>query len=179
MAQAPRRDDPDPLELLDDAAARRREMLPDLAGDDAAYVPHLATLGHLIDVYMQRLLKPHGISVSDHRVLSTLRIMPRGHPATPQDLNRVARITSAGMTRTLDRLEDAGYVDRVPNPDDRRSVLVGLTDAGWEFAASVMRDMHAHYETVAADLSAAERKASLETLRGAISRLADAITRTR
>lgn len=179
MAQAPRRNDPDPLELLDDARERRRQMLPDLAGDDASYVPHLATLGHLVDVYIQRLLKPHGISVSDHRVLSTLRLQPRGERATPQDLNRVARITSAGMTRTLDRLEDAGYVDRVPNPEDRRSVLIGLTDAGWEFAATVMGDLHAQYEEVAGHLSATERKESLEILRGAISQLATAISRTR
>jgi DNA-binding MarR family transcriptional regulator len=34
------------------------------------------------------------------------------------------------MTNRLDRLEKAGLVKRLPDPDDRRGVLVELTDAG-------------------------------------------------
>lgn len=179
MAQPPRRGDPDPLELIDSGQDRRRSALPDLHGDDSGHLAHLATLGHLVDVYLHRLLKPHGLSLSDYRVMSTLRLRPRAERATPQDLNRFTRITSAGMTRTLDRLEDAGYLERAPNPDDRRSVLVGLTDAGWEFAESVVRDLHAQYGELAAGLSAPERKSEVESLRGIITRLSAAITRTR
>jgi DNA-binding MarR family transcriptional regulator len=43
------------------------------------------------------------------------------------------------MTNRLDRLEQAGFVRRVPDPDDRRGVLVELTDAGrrvWEESVS-------------------------------------------
>ena len=179
MAQAPRRRDPDPLALIDGAKARRREVLPDLQGDESGYLAHLATLAHLVEVHLQRLLKPYRMSISDYRVLSTLRVRPRGERATPNDLNHVAQITSAGMTRTLDRLEDAGYVDRVPNPEDRRSVLVGLTDAGWELAETILRDLHAQHGELASGLSAQDRKAEIETLRTLIARLSGAITRTR
>ena len=34
------------------------------------------------------------------------------------------------MTNRLDRLEKAGLVKRVPDPDDRRGVLVELTEGG-------------------------------------------------
>lgn len=177
MPQPSRSEAPHPLELIDDARARREQALPDLTGDPASYLAHLSTLGHLVEVYVRRLLKPHGIGISDHRVLSTLRIRPRGYRATPQDLNRVAQITSAGMTRTLDRLEAAGYLDRVPNPDDRRSVLVGLTDAGWELAEAILRDLYAQLADVVDGLGAPQRKAEIETLRAIISRLAGVIAR--
>jgi MarR family transcriptional regulator, organic hydroperoxide resistance regulator len=36
------------------------------------------------------------------------------------------RLTTGGVTVMLDRLEKGGYVKRVPNPRDRRSVLVRL-----------------------------------------------------
>ena len=43
------------------------------------------------------------------------------------------------MTNRLDRLENAGLVKRLPDPDDRRGVLVGLTKAGREEVAEVGR----------------------------------------
>ena len=41
-------------------------------------------------------------------------------------------LSSAGITSRLDRLERRGYVKRSRSPDDRRGVLVELTDAGRE-----------------------------------------------
>ena len=51
------------------------------------------------------------------------------------------------MTNRLDRLEEAGLVRRVPDPSDRRSVLVALTDAG---LAQVERAVEAHVPNEAA-----------------------------
>ncbi|GGX31852.1 MarR family winged helix-turn-helix transcriptional regulator [Streptomyces lomondensis] len=39
-------------------------------------------------------------------------------------------LTSGGITRLIDRMEEAGLVRRVPAPEDRRSVLVEATDHG-------------------------------------------------
>jgi len=39
-------------------------------------------------------------------------------------------MSSGGMTARLDRLEKAGWVERSPNPLDRRGTLVGLTIGG-------------------------------------------------
>jgi DNA-binding MarR family transcriptional regulator len=46
------------------------------------------------------------------------------------DLAKRADLSSGAMTNRLDRLEEAGLVKRVPDPDDRRGVLVELTEAG-------------------------------------------------
>jgi DNA-binding MarR family transcriptional regulator len=52
---------------------------------------------------------------------------------------------AADVTRLVDRLERAGLVERLPNPTDRRSVLVRATDQGRRAFASVtpkLQDLH-------------------------------------
>jgi len=39
-------------------------------------------------------------------------------------------LSSAGVTSRIDRLERRGLVRRLPDPDDRRGVIVELTDEG-------------------------------------------------
>jgi DNA-binding MarR family transcriptional regulator len=41
-------------------------------------------------------------------------------------------LSSAGITSRIDRLERRGLVRRLPDPDDRRGVIVELTDQGVE-----------------------------------------------
>jgi DNA-binding MarR family transcriptional regulator len=41
-------------------------------------------------------------------------------------------LSSAGITSRIDRLERRGLVRRLPDPDDRRGILVELTDEGLE-----------------------------------------------
>jgi DNA-binding MarR family transcriptional regulator len=49
-------------------------------------------------------------------------------------LAREARITKQSMSALVDHLETAGYVERVPDPDDARAVRIRLTTRGRAFA---------------------------------------------
>lgn len=69
-----------------------------------------------------------GLGPNDSVVLSHLasadgRLLPR-------DLSRLMNLRTGTLTAILDRLENAGLVRRVPNPGDRRSTFVELTDVG-------------------------------------------------
>lgn len=46
------------------------------------------------------------------------------------------------VTALVDRLEERGYAERRPHPDDRRIKLVGLTDPGTQFLAELWGDLH-------------------------------------
>ena len=71
------------------------------------------------------------------------------------------------MTNRLDRLEKAGLVKRLPDPDDRRGVLVELTDAGEEKWVSTAK-VQAGYENL---IGAALNKREKEQLNALLRRL--------
>lgn len=56
--------------------------------------------------------------------------------ATPSELARHTGLTSGATTAMLDRLERAGFIERRPNPDDRRGTLIVPSISGAEKAAS-------------------------------------------
>jgi MarR family len=59
-------------------------------------------------------------------------------------------LTSGAITHRIDRLEMLGLVQRVPDPDDRRSILVGLTKKG---LAVIDRAIDGHLANESAILS--------------------------
>jgi DNA-binding MarR family transcriptional regulator len=73
-------------------------------------------------------------------------------------------ITSGTMTRQLQQLQAAGWVSRIPNPSDARSLLVQLSPAGLEL---IDRALSAHVDNEArllAPLPAATRAQLAESL---------------
>jgi DNA-binding MarR family transcriptional regulator len=74
-------------------------------------------------------------------VLSALRRAGEPYRLTPTCLALDALISTAGMTNRLDRLEEAGLVRRLPDPDDRRGILVELTAEGRELVDTAV-DAH-------------------------------------
>lgn len=68
------------------------------------------------------------VTLTDSLVISNLTTA--GGSMTPRDLGRRLMISSGTLTSMLDRLEGAGFIARVPNPKDRRSLLIELTETG-------------------------------------------------
>jgi DNA-binding MarR family transcriptional regulator len=61
---------------------------------------------------------------------SALASVERHGPLTPSELARIERIQRPSATRIVARLEEAGLVERVADPTDRRSFTVGINEAG-------------------------------------------------
>ncbi|MCX5264637.1 MarR family winged helix-turn-helix transcriptional regulator [Streptomyces sp. NBC_00199] len=70
-----------------------------------------------------------GISHTMFEVLIRLS-RRRGEEVTQRLLADDLTLTSSGVTRLIDRMEEAAVARRVPSPEDRRSVLVEVTDHG-------------------------------------------------
>jgi len=79
-----------------------------------------------------------GLSAGEFDVLASLTHLPN-HTSKPSVLARSGMLSPAGMTHRLDLLERAGFVERRPDPDDRRSTLVVLTEAGQAKAIEAVR----------------------------------------
>ena len=98
--------------------------------------------------------------------VSALATVERHGPLTPSELAAIERIKRPTATRILRGLEEAGLVDRSPDPEDGRSALLSVNGAGRErlrrlrgrknaYLARRMRDLPAE------DLEALERAASI------------------
>lgn len=71
-----------------------------------------------------------GLNRGDVGALSALRFAGPSKQLSPTQLFKGLMISSAGITSRLDRLEKRGLVRRERHPNDRRGVLVELTDDG-------------------------------------------------
>lgn len=64
-----------------------------------------------------------GLHPTDHKVAD---ILSRGGPLTPGEIAERTGLSSGAVTGVIDRLEEAGWVRREPDPSDRRRVHVRL-----------------------------------------------------
>ncbi|MFE7605196.1 MarR family winged helix-turn-helix transcriptional regulator [Brachybacterium paraconglomeratum] len=70
-------------------------------------------------------------------------------PLTPLGLARLLRISGASSSKLLDRLTASGHLQRVPNPDDRRSSVVLATDHGHTQVRERLDGLHARMQEAA------------------------------
>ena len=79
---------------------------------------------------------------------ANIPVMIPGHLAadgplrTTEMMNRT-KLSSGGMTKAVDRLELADLIERSPDPDDRRAVLIGLTGSRRHTVRSMDRALSA------------------------------------
>lgn len=83
---------------------------------------------------------------------------------TPRELSVRLGLSSGTMTALVDRLEAAELASRSPNPDDRRSQLIHISDAGSEIMAAVYHDFNASAAGTLADLDAAARRQLIDVM---------------
>jgi MarR family transcriptional regulator, organic hydroperoxide resistance regulator len=76
-------------------------------------------------------LTPHGTTLAQYDVLMTLC---HGNGITQQELAERLLVTKANVVGLIDRVSAAGWVERRPDPDDRRVNRLYLTDAGRKLA---------------------------------------------
>ncbi len=85
-----------------------------------------------------------GLKRSEFEFLIVLdMLLGEGAHAVPaSELSNQMQITPAGVTHLINPLEEAGYIERLPDPNDRRVVLVGLTPKGKELAEILLLEAH-------------------------------------
>src|SRR3954451_22837859 len=87
-------------------------------------------IGHHLDAARRAAFAEHALEPWEFDVLAALRRAGPPYELSPGRLLRETLVTSGTMTNRIDRLESAGLVRRSPDPQDKRGVLVRLTDAG-------------------------------------------------
>jgi DNA-binding MarR family transcriptional regulator len=90
-------------------------------------------------------------------VLASLLRSGAPYELTPTELYEALMLSSVAMTSRIDRIEQAGLVERRPDPDDRRGTRVRLLPGGRKLIDRVLVVHLANEEAILSRLTAAER----------------------
>lgn len=128
-----------------------------------SYLPALlAHASQLISGEFHQVVRAHGFSVSEWRVMASLA---NGEAISIGELAHVTLTKQPTLTRLLDRMATRGQVQRVPHESDRRVTLVRITAEGAQTVAYLMGLAREHEERVLEPFGLARADELKKTLR--------------
>ena len=132
--------------------ARQR---PDLDTKPMELIGQLIRLSAHLSQEMAATFARHGLNAASFDVLATLLRAGPPHALSPNQLLATMMVTSGTMTNRIDQLEKEGFVARIQNLKDKRSVLVKLTEKGYLIIDTAVTD---HVETQTSLISAIDER---------------------
>ncbi|MCA9275604.1 MAG: MarR family transcriptional regulator [Phycisphaerales bacterium] len=103
---------------------------PDLDVTPMGLTGRLKRIARILEREMEPVFAAHGLNLASFDVLATLLRSGEPFRLSPGELIENSMVTSGTMTNRIDQLVKGGLVERVPNPEDGRSVLIALTKQG-------------------------------------------------
>ncbi|GGX17787.1 MarR family transcriptional regulator [Streptomyces malachitofuscus] len=137
-------------------AAWRRER-PDLDVEPLEVLSRVSRLARHLDRARRLAFTEHGLESWEFDVLTALRRAGTPYQLSPGQLLTQTLVTSGTMTNRIDRLAKKGLVERLPDPSDRRGVLVRLTDEGRDRADQALAGLLAQERAILGELTRAQR----------------------
>lgn len=153
------------MDHVERVRAQWARELPDLDTTPTAILGRAYRLSNLVRPSIEETFAGYGLDRGEFDVISTLRRSGPPYRLTPTALYRSLMITSGGLTHRLGRLEKAGLIRREKSAEDGRSLLVVLTELGFQRAEEALRADMASEAQFLASLDPARRAALAELLR--------------
>jgi DNA-binding MarR family transcriptional regulator len=154
-----------PQDHVDRILAEWHRERPDLDVTPLGVLSRLFRTASLADVELADAIAAHDLQPGWFDLLAALRRSGAPFERTPTQLLRSTLLSSGGMTRRLDRLVEAGLVERRPDPSDRRGTLVALTAKGKAVVDEAVVTHLANEERILRSLSLTQRHALDDLLR--------------
>jgi DNA-binding MarR family transcriptional regulator len=134
----------------------RREA-PELDRSPFGVVGRISRLAQLLQAELERVFATHGVNGGEFDVLAALRRAGRPYRLSPTELSTALIVTSGGMTKRLNALEDGGLIRRQPDPNDGRSTVVSLTREGKRLVEAILPEHVANEQRLLSGLRSKER----------------------
>ncbi|MGI8697076.1 MAG: MarR family winged helix-turn-helix transcriptional regulator [Mycobacteriales bacterium] len=123
--------------------------------------PILRTFVRVVERYRQQQAERHGV---DESALICLGALKADGPLAPGDIAVNLGLTTASVSALLDRVETGGFAERTPHPDDRRRVVVTLTDKGVAVSDELHRGLYEAGQEALASVGVSHRAAVIDFL---------------
>ena len=146
-----------PSDEVDRIVAAWRRERPDLDVAPLEVLSRVSRLARHLDRARSAAFTEHDLESWEFDVLSALRRAGSPYELSPGQLVTQTLVTSGTMTNRVDRLTARGLVQRLPDPHDRRGVIVRLTENGRRTVDDAFAGLLDRERDLLAGLSAADR----------------------
>ncbi|EJL3938253.1 MarR family transcriptional regulator, partial [Salmonella enterica] len=92
-------------------------------------IARIVRMSHYISQFVDSNLARYNLNVGEFEVLAALARNP-DRQLSPKELQKKILISSGGLSNRINRLEEKKYIVRIPDPSDRRGVIVRITPEG-------------------------------------------------
>ena len=140
---------------------KKRTIDPVMIDSVAQNMFHVLPLLKKRLLHMDQVQREHGTPLSHVQVLAMLQ---DAGTMSVSEISRRLGIAKPNITPLVDRLFEAGYVDRQHDDNDRRVVNIVLLPAGEEKLAAIRATIARHIQVQAEDLSVSEFRELSESL---------------
>ncbi|MEV0967176.1 MarR family winged helix-turn-helix transcriptional regulator [Microtetraspora glauca] len=162
---------PDAVDTILGQWARTR---PDVDCSPMGVVGRISRAARLLEKETREHFAGHGLEPWEFDVLASLLRSGPEHRLCMGDLAAAVMVSSPALTNRIDRLAAKGLVNREVAPDNRRMVLITLTDEGLAVANDLLDGHAANERRLLAALSGAEQDRLAALLRALLVSLGDA-----
>lgn len=145
-----------PADDVDRIVSAWRRERPDLDVSPLEVLSRVSRLARRLDRVRGTAFAGKGLDGWEFDVLSALRRAGTPYELSPGQLVTETLVTSGTMTNRVDRLVTRGWVEREPDPTDRRGVIVRLTPDGMAVVDAALSDLLAHEHELLAELDTGE-----------------------
>jgi DNA-binding MarR family transcriptional regulator len=118
--------------MIDEIIDHYHQKFPNLDKQPTTLLILLARTYNLTHEFLNKHAQKLGLSRAKFSILLILYRTPSGK-LSMTDISNQMHVTRTNITKLVDGLENDGFVERIPDPKDRRSSLVALTHKGQTF----------------------------------------------
>lgn len=147
-----------PKDPVDKILAQWAKERPDLDVSPMGLIGRTTRLASHLRKAIGKTFAEFGLQPGEFDVLATLRRAGQPYQLSPTELFKSMMVSSGTMTNRIDRLEKAGWVQRIPDKRDRRGTLIQLTDKGFSLIEAAVTAHVANEHRILAGLTTQEKE---------------------
>lgn len=125
------------MDFVDTLIHEWLDTVPSLDLSGLPVIARIVRMSHYISQFVDANFAQYNLNVGEFEVLAALARNP-DRQLTPKDLQKKILISSGGLSNRINRLEKKKYIIRMPDPSDRRGVIVKITPEGRQLTLDVV-----------------------------------------
>src|ERR1700759_5484816 len=145
------------FELLEANLESLKQRVPDLPVSGILLCRLIQHIGRELAANFEQQIRPFGLAEAEFRVLTTL-FSQQGGSAHPSDLCVRTLQSPANMSRISDALVDRGLITRVSSIEDRRRMVLRITEPGERFVRELLPKLHVSLRRMLKDFPESEQR---------------------